>query len=68
MSLTARQNDVLRAVRELTARQGFPPSGREIAAETRLSPSRVRQHLDALAARGAIAREPGTARGIRLKP
>ena len=68
MTLTARQEAVLGAVVRLREAAGYGPSLREIAAETRLSVSRVRQHLAALEARGRIARDLATARSIRLLP
>ncbi len=64
MPLTPRQVDVLRAVEALTARRGFCPTGREIARETNLSESRVRQHLSALQSVGRIARPVGAVRAI----
>jgi len=66
VTLTPRQTSVLHAVETLTAQQGYPPTSREIARYAGLSESRVRQHLEAIEHRGAISREVGTARGIRI--
>lgn len=66
VSLTPRQNAVLHTVQRLATDRGFPPTAVEIAAAVGLSETRVRQHLDALETRGAILREPGTARGLRV--
>lgn len=63
---TPRQAVVLDAIRTLTARLGFAPNIKEVAEKAGLSPSRVCQHLDRLKSLGLIAREPGTARSIRV--
>jgi repressor LexA len=67
MILTPRQQTILDAVERLISAAGYPPTVRELALDVRLSRTRVRQHLAALQARGAIAREPATARSIRIK-
>lgn len=64
--MTPRQAEVLDAVRTAIAAAGYPPTLRELARLTGLSMTRVRQHLAALVAAGAIHREEGTARGIRV--
>ncbi len=66
MDTTPRQTDVLQAVEELTARLGYSPTISELAEETGLSKTRVRQHLDRLEATGLIAKDEGTARSIRV--
>ncbi|MGA2035870.1 MAG: helix-turn-helix domain-containing protein [Thermoguttaceae bacterium] len=64
--LTPRQAAVFDCLQALAADLGYPPTSREIAARAKLSDTRARQHLAALEARGAIQRDPGTARGIRI--
>jgi SOS-response transcriptional repressor LexA len=66
MQLTPRQADVLRAIASLTEVAGFAPTSQELATVTGLSETRVRQHLEALEARGAILRNVGTARSVRI--
>lgn len=45
---------------------GRPPTGREIAAELKRSPSTIDRHLNKLEDLEMIEREPHTARGIRI--
>lgn len=66
MPLTDRQTAVRTAIITLTQQTGYPPSVRELADRTRLSETRIRQHLDRLEALHVITREPGTSRGIRI--
>jgi len=64
--LTARQREVLDAIREYAARKGYPPSIRELGTMLGISSLRgVTIHLDALARKGFIERE-STSRSIRL--
>ena len=65
-TLTPRQADVLNAVGEFIDACGYSPAYCDLARATGLSESRVRQHVDRLEALGLIAREPGTARSIRI--
>ncbi|MFF8679521.1 LexA family protein [Streptomyces sp. NPDC015237] len=64
--LTPRQEEILRTIRAAITDQGDAPTVAEIAAAVRLSPSTVHYQLGELETKGAIAREPGRARGIRL--
>jgi repressor LexA len=66
MQLTPRQTEVLQAVADLTAKAGYAPTSRELASAVGVSETRVRQHLEVLEARGAILRDVGTARSVRL--
>lgn len=64
--LTARQREVLEAIREFQARKGFPPSIRELGKTLGISSLRgVTIHLDAIERKGFIERE-STSRSIRL--
>jgi repressor LexA len=64
--LTARQREVLEAIREFAARKGYPPSIRELGRALGISSLRgVTIHLDALARKGFIERE-STSRSIRV--
>lgn len=64
--LTARQREVLEALREYQARKGYPPSIRELRTILSISSLRgVTIHLDALERKGWIERE-STSRSIRI--
>lgn len=66
--LTPRQRQILDVVREAVARQGYPPSLREIGRAVDLtSPSTVKHHLDALEEAGYIQRDAGRPRAIDLR-
>jgi repressor LexA len=65
--LTARQAEILDFIREELENRGFPPTIAEIAVAMRVkSPNGIRDHLQALARKGAIELIPGASRGIRL--
>jgi repressor LexA len=65
--LTPRQRQVLAFVADYTARNGAPPTVREIAAGLGIaSTNAVAGHLDALARAGALTRSPRRARGLRV--
>jgi repressor LexA len=64
--LTARQEEILRVIRLAITDEGDAPTVAEIATAVGLRPSSVHYQLRELEAKGAIVREPGTARGIRL--
>ncbi|MER5257742.1 helix-turn-helix domain-containing protein [Streptomyces sp. NPDC002855] len=67
MSLTERQGQILRCIREVIAETGECPTLEEIAAEVGLtSKSAVHYQLKRLEALGAIARVGGGARVYRL--
>ncbi|MEC5396940.1 transcriptional repressor LexA [Uliginosibacterium sp. H1] len=66
-SLTARQQAILDFIRRYMAEQGMPPTRADIGAAFGFaSPNAAESHLRALAQKGAIRLEPGSARGIRL--
>ncbi|MGI8738711.1 MAG: transcriptional repressor LexA [Gammaproteobacteria bacterium] len=66
-SLTARQTEVLEFIRDEIATRGMPPTVAEIAAGMRVSSTNgIRDHLKALARKGAIELIPSASRGIRL--
>ncbi|RJG06448.1 transcriptional repressor LexA [Noviherbaspirillum cavernae] len=68
IKLTARQEQILRLIREAIDNTGFPPTRAEIAAELGFrSANAAEEHLQALARKGAIEISPGTSRGIRLR-
>jgi repressor LexA len=64
--LTSRQEEILRCIRLAITDQGDAPTVAEIATRVGLRPSSVHYQLRELEAKGAIVREPGTPRGIRL--
>ena len=66
-TLTARQAEILEAIRRHIAENHRPPSRPELAKRLGIaSTNGVFKHLAALAKKGAIELSPGSARGIRL--
>jgi repressor LexA len=66
--LTDRQQAVLAMVEEFCARQGYPPTVREVAAFFGIQPRAAVDHLAALKRKGYLHREPGLSRGLTLAP
>ena len=67
MKLTPRQQEILDFIKNTVEVLGAPPTRAEIASAFGFaSPNAAGDHLKALAKKGAINLEPGTARGIRL--
>jgi repressor LexA len=65
--LTARQSAVLRFISTSIVEKGYPPTFREIGAQLGIrSPNGVCAHLKALEKKGAIVRDPDSARAIRV--
>ncbi len=65
--LTRRQREVLVQIRAALERTGRPPTLRELGARLGIrSTNGVRDHLEALVAKGYLARDPHSARGLRL--
>jgi repressor LexA len=64
--LTDRQQVVLTMVEEFCARQGYPPTVREVAAAFSIQPRAAADHLAALKRKGYLHREPGLSRGLAL--
>ena len=65
--LTPRQRTVLEIIAAVIARNGFPPTIREIATQMCLkSTNAVAEHLDALERKGYIVRDRQCSRGIRV--
>jgi len=68
IALTARQAEILEAIRSHLAEHRRPPSQPELARALGLaSTNGVFKHLAALEKKGAIELSPGVARGIRIK-
>ena len=66
--LTARQAEILEAIRAYVAEHGMPPSRPELARLLGIaSTNGVFKHLEALARKGALELVPNAARGIRLR-
>jgi repressor LexA len=66
-SLTPRQDQVLRLIREWLETRGHPPTRAEIAHALHFrSANAAEEHLKALARKGVIELLPGASRGIRL--
>jgi repressor LexA len=67
VKLTPRQQEILDFIRSTLELLGAPPTRIEIChAFGFASPNAAEEHLKALAKKGAIVLEPGSARGIRL--
>ena len=67
MKLTPRQQEILDFIKSTLEVLGAPPTRAEISqAFGFASPNAAEDHLKALAKKGAIVLEPGSARGIRL--
>ena len=67
-TLTDRQSEILRLVRELTEVSGYPPTRAEIAERMGFrSVNAAEQHLRALEKKGAIEISSGASRGIRVR-
>lgn len=67
MKLTPRQQEILDFIKNTLEVLGAPPTRVEIASAFGFaSPNAAEDHLKALAKKGAITLEPGSARGIRL--
>lgn len=64
--LTPRREEILRIIRLAITDEGDAPTVAEIAEQVGLRPSSVHYQLRELETKGAIHRQPGTARGIRL--
>ena len=65
--ISERQRQILDLIRTTVARQGYPPSVREIGEELGLSsPSTVHSHLSALSRAGLIRRDPTKPRAIEI--
>lgn len=68
LKLTARQEQILKLIKDAIDNTGFPPTRAEIANELGFrSANAAEEHLQALARKGAIEISPGTSRGIRLR-
>ena len=67
-TLTDRQSEILKLIRELTEVSGFPPTRAEIAERMGFrSVNAAEQHLRALEKKGAIEIASGASRGIRVR-
>ena len=67
--LSDRQQEILDFLGEFTARNGYPPSVREIGDAVGLSSSStVHSHLGALEDKGYIKRDPSSARALTVIP
>ena len=67
-SLTERQSEILKLIRELTEASGFPPTRAEIADKMGFrSVNAAEQHLRALEKKGALEIMEGASRGLRVK-
>jgi repressor LexA len=63
--LTSRQQDVLNFIRTFSARQGVPPTVREIGERFRVTPRAAFDHLRALERKGMLQRRATTRRTSR---
>lgn len=66
-ALTKRQQQILDFIQQFAAHEGFPPTVVEIADAMQVrSANGIREHLQALARKGAIELIPNASRGIRV--
>jgi len=65
-TLSPRQRQLVEVVERLTSKHGYPPSCREIGDAMGVHHSRAHQLLTAAAARGAVTRDPGKMRSVRV--
>lgn len=65
MVLTPRQDAVFRAVRDLSYRNGYYPTFREVAAEAEISLATTRQKIAALEKKGLLQHAEGVCRSLR---
>ncbi len=63
---TKRQADVIRMIRAFIKKRGYAPTVREIGAVLEITSGAVQGHIDALAKKGLVSRDPGLARSLRL--
>lgn len=67
-SLTDRQSEILKLIRDLTESTGYPPTRAEIARSMGFrSVNAAEQHLRALERKGVLEISSGASRGIRLR-
>jgi repressor LexA len=67
-TLTDRQTEVLKLIRELTESTGYPPTRAEIARSMGFrSVNAAEQHLRALERKGVLDIESGASRGLRVR-
>src|ERR1700710_1257547 len=67
--LTQRQRRILEVIREAVAKQGYPPSVREIGQAVGLtSTSSVAHQLTTLERKGYIRRDPNRPRAVDVRP
>ena len=66
--LTDRQRYVLEVVKGFILEHGWPPTIRELGEALDISSTNgVRRHLEVLERKGFLSRDPGTARGLKIK-
>lgn len=65
--LSARQEEILGFIRKHIEEEGISPTLDEIAAAFSFSPAAAHYAIDALARKGALEKDEGRSRGIRLK-
>ncbi|MBW2057251.1 MAG: repressor LexA [Deltaproteobacteria bacterium] len=66
MKLTRRQREVLEFIKQSIARQGFPPSIREIGEHFGIYPRAVLDHVRALERKGFVRRRAAKSRAIEV--
>ncbi len=67
-TLTERQTEILRLIRDLTEASGYPPTRAEIARSMGFrSANAAEQHLRALERKGVLEISSGASRGIRVR-
>jgi len=64
--LTPRQTQIVRFIRRHIAKHGYPPSLKEIGSDFGITAAAAAGHLDAVAKKGVLRRQPNQARAITL--
>jgi len=67
-TLTVRQKQILKYLRDYQTEHGYPPSLRETARFFKINLGTVQDHLKALTRKGYLSREVNRSRGLRLIP
>jgi repressor LexA len=66
LSLTSRQQEILDFLQSFVAREGYPPSLREIGAHFGMKPPSVLDHLRALERKGHLRRKASRSRSMEM--
>src|SRR5688500_5987136 len=68
MNLTPKQLHILTRIRDLRVARGYSPTMQELADDLGVSKVTIFEHVEALIKKGALLRQPNTARSLELNP